>query len=80
MGMGIWSNALFGMLAFSLPISLGYDPSITVLSLLIAIASSGARAVACGPERVACVAIDLWRCINGAGVVGMHYTGWLRCA
>ena len=29
-----------GMLAFSLPVPMGYDPSITFLSLLIAIASS----------------------------------------
>lgn len=40
MGVGIWSMHFIGMLAFSLPIPLGYDPAITMLSLLIAIASS----------------------------------------
>ena len=40
MGVGIWSMHFIGMLAFSLPIPLGYDPAITLLSLLIAIASS----------------------------------------
>jgi len=40
MGIGIWSMHFIGMLAFSLPIPLGYDPFITFLSLLIAIASS----------------------------------------
>jgi len=36
MGIGIWSMHFIGMLAFSLPIPLGYDPGITFLSLLIA--------------------------------------------
>jgi NO-binding membrane sensor protein with MHYT domain len=37
MGVGIWSMHFLGMLAFSLPIPMGYDPAITILSLLIAI-------------------------------------------
>src|SRR5690606_26795933 len=41
MGLGIWSMHFIGMLAFSLPIELGYDLKLTVLSLLVAIASSG---------------------------------------
>lgn len=40
MGLGIWSMHFVGMLAFSLPIPLGYDPWITLMSLLIAIAFS----------------------------------------
>jgi len=40
MGFGIWSMHFIGMLAFVLPISLGFDVPLTVLSLLIAIASS----------------------------------------
>src|SRR5690606_39793106 len=40
MGLGIWSMHFIGMLAFSLPIDLGYDPWITLLSLVIAIAAS----------------------------------------
>jgi len=41
MGIGIWSMHFVGMLAFRLPIDLGYDPWITFLSLLIAIGVSG---------------------------------------
>src|SRR5262245_6060701 len=37
MGIGIWSMHFIGMLAFSLPIPLGYDPFITALSLAIAV-------------------------------------------
>lgn len=40
MGFGIWSMHFVGMLAFSLPIDLGYNVPLTLLSLLIAIASS----------------------------------------
>src|SRR5260221_4086313 len=41
MGTGIWSMHFIGMLAFSLPISIGYDVSVTLLSMLIAIILSG---------------------------------------
>src|SRR5438067_13237123 len=40
MGIGIWSMHFIGMLAFQLPIALGYDFEITLGSLLIAVASS----------------------------------------
>ncbi|WP_373401929.1 MHYT domain-containing protein, partial [Klebsiella pneumoniae] len=40
MGLGIWSMHFIGMLAFDLPIALGYDLPITLLSLALAIASS----------------------------------------
>jgi len=41
MGTGIWSMHFIGMLAFSLPIPMGYDVPITLLSMLIAIVVSG---------------------------------------
>ena len=41
MGGGIWSMHFIGMLAFSLPVPLAYDVTITVVSLVIAIAISG---------------------------------------
>src|SRR5438105_13775340 len=41
MGLGIWSMHFIGMLAFRMPIALGYDPWITAASLLIAILISG---------------------------------------
>ncbi|MGF6767817.1 diguanylate cyclase (GGDEF)-like protein [Paraburkholderia sp. GAS199] len=75
MGTGIWSMHFIGMLAFSLPITLGYDPVVTALSLLIAIASSGfALWLATRKElpwsRLACGSI-----LMGVGVAAMHYTG-----
>ncbi|HEY9279431.1 MAG TPA: EAL domain-containing protein [Eoetvoesiella sp.] len=75
MGLGIWSMHFIGMLAFRLPIELGYDPWITLLSLLIAVASSAfalwvASRKVLSPQRLACGAL-----VMGAGVAGMHYSG-----
>jgi len=75
MGIGIWAMHFLGMLAFSLPIPMGYDPTITILSLLIAIASSGfALWVVCQRKfngyRLCISAVAM-----GAGVAAMHYTG-----
>jgi diguanylate cyclase len=75
MGIGIWSMHFVGMLAFSLPIELGYDPIITTLSLIIAIALSAfALRLACQPSlpwrRLVVGAI-----VMGTGVACMHYTG-----
>ncbi|WP_175978304.1 bifunctional diguanylate cyclase/phosphodiesterase [Burkholderia sp. BCC1047] len=75
MGAGIWSMHFVGMLAFALPIPLGYDPAMTVLSLLIAI---GCSTVALW---LVCRGTLRWHRLGGgamlmgAGVAGMHYTG-----
>lgn len=75
MGFGIWSMHFVGMLAFRLPIPLGYDPAITGLSLLIAVLASAfaLRLVSrdhLPPGRLAMGALAL-----GAAVASMHYTG-----
>ncbi|WP_133660875.1 EAL domain-containing protein [Paraburkholderia sp. BL10I2N1] len=75
MGVGIWAMHFIGMLAFSLPISLGYDAGITGYSLAIAIVVSyfalhiTARAVLT-PVRLVSGGI-----LMGFGISGMHYTG-----
>jgi diguanylate cyclase (GGDEF)-like protein len=75
MGLGIWSMHFVGMLAFKLPIPLGYDPGITFVSLLIAIVSSAFGLwLGCHDElpwpRLAAGAV-----LMGLGISGMHYTG-----
>jgi diguanylate cyclase (GGDEF)-like protein len=75
MGLGIWSMHFIGMLAFKLPIPLGYDPAITFASLLIAIGSSAIGLwLVCRKDlpwkRLASGAL-----LVGAGITGMHYTG-----
>jgi diguanylate cyclase (GGDEF)-like protein len=75
MGIGIWSMHFIGMIAFSLPIDLGYDLTITLLSLAIAILASGFAL-----WLVSQVQMPLWHWLLGALVMGigissMHYLG-----
>lgn len=75
MGIGIWSMHFIGMLAYRLPIALGYDIWITLLSLLVAIIVSGfALWIVSQPE------LPMRRLIKsavlmGGGIALMHYSG-----
>jgi diguanylate cyclase (GGDEF)-like protein len=75
MGVGIWSMHFIGMLAFSLPIPLGYDPAITLLSLLIAIASSVFALWLVCQENLPWSRLTLGAILMGLGIASMHYTG-----
>jgi diguanylate cyclase (GGDEF)-like protein len=75
MGIGIWSMHFIGMLAFSLPIPMGYDPSITLLSLLIAIASSAFALWLVCQKELSQLRLGLGAWLMGAGIAAMHYTG-----
>lgn len=75
MGVGIWSMHFIGMLAFSLPIPLGYDPAITLLSLLIAIASSVFALWLVCQEHLPWLRLTFGAILMGAGIASMHYTG-----
>ena len=75
MGLGIWSMHFIGMLAFSLPIPLGYDPTITLVSLLIAIASSAFALWFVCLDRLPARRLAGGAILLGSGVAGMHYTG-----
>jgi diguanylate cyclase (GGDEF)-like protein len=75
MGLGIWSMHFVGMLAFDLPIPLGYDLAITLYSMLAAVGVSAfalwlvSRADL--PRRLLC----LGALLMGAGIAVMHYIG-----
>jgi diguanylate cyclase len=75
MGVGIWSMHFIGMLAFSLPIPLGYDPAITMLSLLIAIASSVFALWLVCQENLPWSRLSIGAILMGLGIASMHYTG-----
>jgi diguanylate cyclase len=75
MGVGIWSMHFIGMLAFRLPIQMGYDPTITLLSLLSAILSSlFALWIVC-QSRLSWRRLVAGAAVMGAGVCAMHYAG-----
>ncbi|MGX1175615.1 putative bifunctional diguanylate cyclase/phosphodiesterase [Pseudomonas sp. R151218B TE3479] len=75
MGVGIWSMHFIGMLAFTLPVELGYDVPITALSLLTAILSSGFALWLVSQPRLPAWQLAFGALIMGAGISAMHYTG-----
>jgi PAS domain S-box-containing protein/diguanylate cyclase (GGDEF)-like protein len=76
MGIGIWAMHFIGMLAYHLPIPLGYDIPLTLFSLLLAIISSMiALYVIFSSERLDWSHNALSALMMGAGIAGMHYTG-----
>ena len=75
MGIGIWSMHFIGMLAMSMRASLHYSLWLTVVSLLVAIASSWAaiQIVATTPLSRGRLALGGW--VMGGGIGAMHYLG-----
>ena len=75
MGMGIWSMHFIGMLAFRMPIQLGYDPRITACSMLIAIVVSGFALYVVTQDQMSRRRLVIGGVLMGLGVAAMHYTG-----
>lgn len=75
LGTGIWSMHFIGMLAFSLPIELGYDLTLTALSLVISVLSSGFALWLVSQPSLPGRVLTLGALIMGAGISCMHYTG-----
>ncbi|EJN20056.1 putative bifunctional diguanylate cyclase/phosphodiesterase [Pseudomonas sp. GM80] len=75
MGVGVWSMHFIGMLAFKLPIDLGYDITITALSLLIAVLSCGFALWLVSQPKLPILQHAFGALIMGAGISAMHYTG-----
>ncbi|SAL35843.1 putative bifunctional diguanylate cyclase/phosphodiesterase [Caballeronia concitans] len=75
MGLGIWSMHFVGMLAFNLPIALGYDPAITSLSLLIAVAASMFALWLVCQNTLPMPRLVVGALLMGPAIAGMHYTG-----
>jgi diguanylate cyclase len=63
------------MLALNLPIPMGYDPAITLLSLLIGIASSAFALWIVCQKQLSHTQLGLGALLLGAGISSMHYTG-----
>ena len=75
MGLGIWSMHFVGMLAFSLPIPIGYDVGITLASLAIGIAASAFALWLVSRNELPWPRLAGGALLMGFGVAGMHYTG-----
>ncbi|AMM16837.1 hypothetical protein AX768_22560 [Burkholderia sp. PAMC 28687] len=75
MGLGVWSMHFVGMLAFHLPIKLGFDFGLTVVSLLIAVASSLLALWIASRDNLPGKHLVLGALLLGGGIAAMHYTG-----
>ncbi|MGK3143488.1 putative bifunctional diguanylate cyclase/phosphodiesterase [Pantoea sp. C2G6] len=76
MGIGIWAMHFIGMLAMMMPMTMRYDPGLTVISLLVAIlASILAFGQTVGGPQLTHNRLLRGSLILGAGVVIMHYLG-----
>ncbi|WP_150714204.1 MHYT domain-containing protein, partial [Pseudomonas fluorescens] len=75
MGIGVWSMHFIGMLAFELPIDLGYDLTLTLLSLLTAFLSCGFALWLVSQPRLPVWQLAFGALVMGAGISAMHYTG-----
>jgi diguanylate cyclase (GGDEF)-like protein len=75
MGTGIWSMHFIAMLAFSLPVPLGYDVPITLLSMLIAVIVSGFALHTVSRDTLNRRRLTIGAVLMGLGIASMHYTG-----
>jgi len=75
MGLGIWSMHFIGMLAFQLPIPLGYALGLTTVSLLAAVASSIFALWLVSRPTLPHGRLVLGAVLMGSGIASMHYLG-----
>src|SRR5437870_4191123 len=75
MGTGIWSMHFVGMLAFSLPIALGYTRLLTFLSWVAAVAVSGVALAVASLGALTTKRLVGGSLAMGAGICCMHYIG-----
>ncbi|MDH4286185.1 MAG: CHASE domain-containing protein, partial [Gallionella sp.] len=76
LGLTIWGMHFIGMLAFSLPIPLAYDLTLTFISILPAIAAALLGfGVLCCTEQIGARRLLASGLLMGLGISAMHYTG-----
>src|SRR5205807_7646821 len=63
------------MLAFRMPIHVGYDLGLTVLSLVLAIVVTGVGFYVIGTRQATAPQLVFSGLFMGIGIVAMHYTG-----
>ncbi len=74
-GGAIWAMHFIGMLAFDVPIEISYAPSLTLLSLILAIVVVGIGLSIVGRGSGTMLTLVAAGLFTGSGVTGMHYLG-----
>jgi PAS domain S-box-containing protein len=75
MGAGIWSMHFIGMLSYKMKMAITYDPSLTLLSMLVAIAFSYGVLRIIARKELTFPQIATGAVLLGFGICGMHYIG-----
>ncbi|MBH0161808.1 bifunctional diguanylate cyclase/phosphodiesterase [Fictibacillus sp. 26RED30] len=75
MGMGIWAMHFVAMLAFHLSISVTYDVTLVIVSIIPAILSSGIALYIISRPVMGKKQVLLGALFMATGIVSMHYTG-----
>ena len=75
MGVGIWAMHFIGMLAFRLPVAVGYDLAGTLVSVLPAIVTSVVVLYVSTREKIRPPQLLFAGMLMGLGIGTMHYTG-----
>ena len=75
MGTGIWAMHFVGMLAYSLPIALGYTKLLTIVSWVAAVGVSAAALAISGRDALGVRHLAGGSLVMGAGICSMHYLG-----
>ncbi|MCC7634980.1 putative bifunctional diguanylate cyclase/phosphodiesterase [Stenotrophomonas rhizophila] len=75
MGLGIWSMHFIGMLAFHLPIPIGYDLAITLYSLAVSVGASAYALWLVSRAQLPWSRLVAGAVLMGLGIAAMHYLG-----
>ncbi|HTK35920.1 MAG TPA: MHYT domain-containing protein [Caulobacteraceae bacterium] len=75
MGGGIWAMHFIGMVAFSLPCGVRYDPMLTFLSMIPGVLASGVALSIISRPAPGLVRLAFGAVLMGAGIGAMHYAG-----
>lgn len=75
MGLGIWSMHFIGMLAFHLPIPVGYDLGITLFSLAVSVGASAYALWLVSRPALPWTRLCAGAVLMGLGIAAMHYLG-----
>ena len=80
MGSGVWSMHFIGMQAFELPIALGYEGGLTLLSWMAAVFTSGIAFGVAARKQQRWWQWGLAALSMGGGIAAMHYLGMYAIA
>lgn len=75
LGFGVWSMHFIGMLAFELPVSMHYNPSLTAFSAVPSLVAAWVALTILGRYELTGIRLISGGVVVATGIGAMHYTG-----